>query len=53
MKAKKIIIWIVVAFAVYTVITAPDEAADLVREAFNTLADGGRSVGRFFDQIVT
>jgi hypothetical protein len=37
---KKALLWIVVAFAVYSVVATPDRAADAVRSAGN----GGRQV---------
>ncbi|MGH3326906.1 MAG: hypothetical protein ACRDPK_11265 [Carbonactinosporaceae bacterium] len=53
MPAKKIIIWVLVTFAVYTVIASPGAAAELVHDAFNSIAAGGRSIGEFFDALVT
>ena len=48
---KKALVWLVVAFAVYSVIATPDTAANAVREAGN----GGRTaidaVLEFFDAL--
>jgi hypothetical protein len=52
MDWKKIITWILVIFAIYTVLASPDKAAALVQDAFNGIAAGGESVKRFFDALV-
>lgn len=52
MKAKKIITYLIVAFAVYLVVAKPAKAAGLVHSAFNGIAMGGHSVMRFFDALV-
>ena len=48
---KKALVWLVVAFAVYSILATPDSAADAVRAAGN----GGRSaidaVIEFFDAL--
>ena len=52
MNWRKIIQWVVVIFALYTIFHAPDKAADLVRSAFDGMATGGNSVKKFFDALV-
>jgi hypothetical protein len=52
MNWKKIITWTLVIFALYTVISAPDRAAEIVNSAFDMIAEGGQSVAAFFDQLV-
>jgi hypothetical protein len=52
MNWKKIITWTLVIFALYTVISAPDKAAQIVNNAFDLIAQGGQSVAAFFDQLV-
>ena len=52
-RAKKVLLWVLVAFAVYAVFTSPDRSADVVRTSGTLLADGARSVGHFFDALLT
>lgn len=52
MQPKKIIVWVLVIFALYTVVQSPSRAANLVHMAFDVVAEGANSVGRFFDLIV-
>jgi hypothetical protein len=44
--------WVVVAFLVYAVFKSPDQAADIVRAAWDGILDGLRAVGRFFDALL-
>ncbi|KWX03162.1 hypothetical protein [Carbonactinospora thermoautotrophica] len=53
MKPKKVVIWILVIFALYTVINSPAKAADLVHSAFNAVAGSAQSIGRFFDALIS
>ena len=48
---KKGLIWIVVAFAVYSVIATPEVAADAVRTAGNSGQDVVRAVIDFFNAL--
>ena len=50
---KRALLWLAVAFVVYTVIAAPRKAADAVDEAFGGLSSAGQSLGDFFDALVT
>jgi hypothetical protein len=52
MNWKKIITWLIVIFAVYTVLASPAKAADLVRSGFDGVSQGGHSVQKFFDALV-
>lgn len=49
--AKKVIIWLLVAFAVYSVIATPNESADAVRTAGTALQTAGESVIDFFQGL--
>ena len=51
-RVKKILLWVLLAFAVYAVLTSPEQAADIVRTAWEILADGVRSIGSFFDSLL-
>lgn len=48
---KKALVWIVVAFAAYSVIATPDTAANAVRTAGNGGQTGVRAVIEFFDAL--
>lgn len=48
---KKGLTWLVVAFAIYSVIANPDQTADAVRSAGNGGQDAGRAVLEFFDAL--
>jgi hypothetical protein len=52
-KARKIILVIVLVFVVYAVINSPEQSADVVKSAFDTLLDGLQSIGLFFDRLLT
>ena len=45
---KKVIIWLLVAFAVYSVVATPNESADAVRTAGTALQSAAESVIDFF-----
>lgn len=49
--AKQVIIWVLVAFAVYSVIATPNESADAVRTAGTVLQAAGQSVIEFFRSL--
>ena len=51
-RVKKILLWVLVAFAVYAIFTSPDQAADIVRTSGSILAEGARNVGSFFDALL-
>ena len=48
---KKGLIWIVIAFAIYSVIATPDQAANAVRSAGNGGQEAGRAVLEFFNAL--
>ena len=51
-RVKKIVLWVLVAFAAYAIFTSPDQAADILKTSGAILADGVRSVGSFFDALL-
>lgn len=51
-RVKKILLWVLVAFAAYAIFTSPDQAADILKTSGAILADGVRSVGSFFDALL-
>jgi hypothetical protein len=51
-RAKRGLIWVLIAFGVYAVVTSPDQAADIVKTSGSILADGAGSIGSFFDALL-
>ena len=51
-KAKKIFGIFLIAFALYAVFTSPDQAAGIVRNIWEILANGVKSIGTFFSTIL-
>jgi len=51
-RVKKIVLWVLVAFAAYAIFTSPDQAADIVRTSWGMIVDGARSIGNFFDALL-
>jgi len=49
---KKIVLWSVVAFFVYAVITSPSQAANIVQGAWDLIVLAFKSIGNFFNQIL-
>jgi hypothetical protein len=49
---KKALLWLGVAFVVYTIIVAPTTAADAVRQSVDGLQTAGQSLLDFFDALV-
>jgi hypothetical protein len=51
-RVKKILLWVLVAFAIYAIFTSPDRSALIVKSSGTILADGAKSVGHFFDALL-
>ena len=51
-RVKKILLWVLVAFAAYAIFTSPDQAADILKTSGSMLADGARSISDFFDALL-
>jgi hypothetical protein len=49
---KKVLTWLVVAFVVFYVIKAPDQSAQLVRNAGHALGDAASSLASFVGSLV-
>ncbi len=52
-RARKLLLWILIAFGVYAIFRSPDQAADIVRSAWDGIAAGLVAVGDFFDALLT
>ncbi|WP_324274176.1 hypothetical protein [Blastococcus brunescens] len=49
---KKVVTWLVVAFIVFYVIQAPEQSAELVRNAGQALGDAASSLAQFVGSLV-
>ncbi len=51
-QAKKVALYMVVVFVLYTIITSPSRAADLVQVGFEGISDAAQGVGDFMSELV-
>jgi hypothetical protein len=51
-RVKKIVLWSLLAFFVYAIVTSPSQAADIARNIWAIIAQGFSSVGSFFDALL-
>ncbi|MFD3521684.1 hypothetical protein [Streptomyces sp. NPDC058653] len=51
-QTKKIALYLVVVFVLYTIITSPERAADLVQVGFEGISDAAGGVGEFMTELV-
>jgi hypothetical protein len=51
-RTRRVIVLIIVAFALYAVIHTPNESAGHVRDAFNVLVDAVKAILTFFDALL-
>jgi hypothetical protein len=51
-RARKVLLWFLVAFAVYAILRSPDQAAGIVSSAFDGIAAGVAAIARFFDALL-
>jgi large-conductance mechanosensitive channel len=49
---KKIVTWLVVAFVVFYVIQAPEQSAEMVRNAGEAIGDAASSLAAFVGSLV-
>jgi hypothetical protein len=49
---KKIVMWLVVVFLVYAVVTSPDDAASIFGTAWDVIVNGVKNVAEFFDSLL-
>jgi hypothetical protein len=50
--ARKVILYAIVVFILYTIITSPARAADLVQVGFEGISNAAQGVGQFFTQLI-
>ncbi|MFF3767282.1 hypothetical protein ACFYYR_24770 [Streptomyces sp. NPDC001922] len=51
-QTKKIAQYVVIVFVLYTIITSPERAADLVQIGFEGISSAAQGVGEFMTQLV-
>lgn len=51
-QAKRIVTWAIVIFVVYTIITSPVRAADLVQVGFTGISNAAKAVGTFMSSLI-
>jgi hypothetical protein len=51
-KLRKPLGWLLLAFFLYAVVKSPDQAAGMVRSAWDGIAEALSAVGRFFDALL-
>ena len=52
-RARKFVLWLLVAFGVYAIFRSPDQAAEIVRSAWDGIVAGLSAIGEFFDALLT
>lgn len=52
-QAKKITLYLVLIFVLYTIITSPSRAADLVQIGFEGISSAAQGVGEFMTQLIS
>lgn len=50
-SVKKLAVWLLIAFALFYVITAPENSAELVRSGVDALGAAARSFARFLQSL--
>jgi len=51
-QAKKIALYMLIVFVLYTIIQTPARAADLVQVGFEGISEAAKSVGDFMSELV-
>ncbi|MEU8704244.1 MULTISPECIES: hypothetical protein [unclassified Streptomyces] len=51
-QARKIALYMIVVFVLYTIITSPERSADLVQIGFEGVSSAAQSVGDFMSELV-
>lgn len=51
-QAKKVTMYVLVVFVLYTIITSPGRAADLVQVGFQGVSDAAKGVGEFMTALI-
>jgi cell shape-determining protein MreC len=49
---KKIVLWLIVIFLLYAILTSPSDAADIVDSAWDVVRNGVQNIFDFFDALL-
>lgn len=49
---KKIVLWLIVIFLLYAILTSPNDAADIMRSAWQVIRNGVENIFHFFDALL-
>ncbi|MEU3711888.1 hypothetical protein [Streptomyces catenulae] len=52
-QARKIAMYVLIVFVLYTIVTSPDRAGDLVKIGFEGVSSAAKGVGEFMTQLVS
>jgi hypothetical protein len=50
---KKMVLWLLVIFLGYAIITAPSDAASIVDTAWDIVRSGVENIASFFDSLIS
>jgi hypothetical protein len=51
-RIKQVAYLLIAAFLIYAIFKSPDQAASIVRSAWNGIVDGIHAIGRFFNALL-
>ncbi|GAU66908.1 hypothetical protein SSP35_03_05570 [Streptomyces sp. NBRC 110611] len=51
-QAKKIVLYLLIVFVLYTIITSPQRAAQMVQVGFEGISSAAQGVGEFMTQLI-
>ncbi|MFI9119150.1 hypothetical protein [Streptomyces bikiniensis] len=51
-QAKKVALYAIVVFVLYTIVTSPARAADLVQVGFEGISSAAQGVGEFMTELI-
>ncbi len=51
-QARKIALYMIVVFVLYTIITSPERSADLVQIGFEGVSSAAQGIGDFMSELV-
>ena len=49
---KKIVMWLLVVFLLYAILTSPTQAADIFGSAWEVVSNGVKNIAAFFDTLI-
>jgi hypothetical protein len=50
--AKKLVLWTLLAFFIYAIVTSPSQAASIVHTTWNIIVAGVKGIGGFFNAVL-